>query len=145
MQSAGREAPPRWLLTHLQESVELLLFVPIHISLLKELEIRDEATTWSDIPAGSVLRWAQGSEMRERGRTGEGVLGVWFHPGWAVGADDCWVGTGIVCSWGRLCPAWSLLSNPPPQYSPLLLISSAPSSLFSFLSRFPPRSTKWGL
>lgn len=31
----------------LQERVDLLLFLPVHISFLKELEIGDEAPTWS--------------------------------------------------------------------------------------------------
>lgn len=74
----------RWLCTYLQECVELLLFLPIHIAFLKELEIGDEAPTWSDIPTRNVLMWvpkrgAQGSEMRGRDRTGRGCWESGFY------------------------------------------------------------------
>lgn len=77
----------RHLHTHLQERIELLLFLPVHISFLKEFEIRDEAPTWPDIPARNIpmwvpRRWARGSEMR-RDRVGEAVQGIWvlLHSG----------------------------------------------------------------
>lgn len=52
----GREAPMQGLLTHLQESVDLLLFVTIHIPFLKELEVGDKTPTWPDIPTGNIPR-----------------------------------------------------------------------------------------
>lgn len=75
----------RRLPTHLQERVELLLFLPVHISFLKELEIGDKAPTWSHIPGGMFTcgsqggRWAHSSEMRGWDRAGRerGWLGVW--------------------------------------------------------------------
>lgn len=54
----------------LQESVELLLFVPVHIPFLKELEIRDEAPTRPDILEGGqdlrVLSWFLFSKLVAR-------------------------------------------------------------------------------
>lgn len=47
--------------THLQESVDLLFFLPVHISFLKELEVRDKAPTWSDIPVRNVLGGSKGA------------------------------------------------------------------------------------
>lgn len=46
-----------WLCTHLQERVELLLFLPIHIAFLKQLEIGGEAPTWSNIPKRNIFVW----------------------------------------------------------------------------------------
>lgn len=39
------------MVTHLQEGKDLLFFFSIHIPFLKELKIRDKATTWTHIPA----------------------------------------------------------------------------------------------
>lgn len=71
--------PQRWPCTHLQERVDLLFFLSVHISFLKELEIGDVASTWSDMPRGMFLcgsqgdGWAQGSEMRGRDSRGGGM------------------------------------------------------------------------
>lgn len=40
---------------HLQESVELLFFLPVHISFLKELEVRHKAPTWPNVPGRNGL------------------------------------------------------------------------------------------
>lgn len=62
--------------THLQERVELLLFLPVHISFLKELEVGDEAPTRSDMPRGMFLCGFQGdgvdTGLRNEGTAGEG-------------------------------------------------------------------------
>lgn len=77
--AAGQRPLHRPLPTHLQERVELLLFLPVHISFLKELEIRDEAPTRSHVPGGMFTcgsqggRWAHSSETRGRDRAGQGV------------------------------------------------------------------------
>lgn len=55
--SRARSAGQLWLRTHLQERVELLLFLPVHIPFLKELEIGDKAPARSDMPTRNVLMW----------------------------------------------------------------------------------------
>lgn len=47
----------RWPSTHLQECVELLLFLPVDISFLKQLEVGNIAPTGSYMPRRNVLGW----------------------------------------------------------------------------------------
>ena len=84
----GSHAEPplqRGLHTHLQERVDLLLLLPIHISFLKELEVGDEAPTWSDMPTRNVLRWVprrwMGIGLRNE-RKGQNRAGGVGNPGW---------------------------------------------------------------
>lgn len=67
-----------WLCTHLQECVELLLFLPVHIAFLKQLEVGGEAPTRSNIPKEyfCVGPRDMGSEIRGGDRTGEGGVGI---------------------------------------------------------------------
>lgn len=52
----------RWC-SHLEEGVELLLFLPVHITFLKELEVRHEAPAWPDVSAWNknICRWVLGA------------------------------------------------------------------------------------
>lgn len=71
-----------WQCTHLQERVELLFLLPVHISFLKELEIGDEASAWSDVPRGMFSVGSKEMDghraHEEEGTAGEGVLGLWI-------------------------------------------------------------------